>query len=195
MKDPESSEPFTPEELASVLQHSERDASPWIHHSALFLAYAGAHISVLSGGFRQETVWDSGRVGVGRPRIEYVYSDPIRSDAVRGNGIYWRRPKNEKPIPMPISRYLEGWLPTWLDEPRPTTSRRYRQVFDRIGDNSGLQVNPLRFRHTCAVRLYHIMEMKPEVVCRLLGVSPITLLTYIAQPKWMVAQELKAKGW
>ncbi len=190
MRDPEASEPFTDPELQTVFQHCQLDPSPWVYRSALFLAYSGAHISVLSGGFRQETVHEQGAT-----RIEYVRSEPLRSDAVRGDHIYWRRPKNEKPIGIPVKRELAGWLPGWLDQPRPLSSRRYEQVFDRIGDVAHLQVNPLRFRHTCAVLLYHVMRMDAQSVCRLLGVSPTTLAIYVMKPKWMVAEELRAKGW
>jgi integrase len=194
VRDPEASEPFTNEELASVLTGCAEDISPWVHQSALFLTYAGAHISVLSGGWRAETLWPEG-YGKGVARVEYVYSEPIRGDAVRGDHIYWRRPKNEKPIGMPLSRHLTGWLPGFLDKPRPLSTRRYEQVLERVGINVHIQVNPLRFRHTCAVLLYHVMGLDAQSVCRLLGVSPTTLAIYVMKPKWMVAQELKAKGW
>lgn len=194
MRDPEASEPFTlneGEELDRVLQASEEDPAEWLAGASKFLAYSGAHISVLSGGYRQELVRPEGAPAY----IEWVYSPPIRGDAVRGDFIYWNRPKNEKPIGMPLSRHLRGWLPEYLDMPRPAHRTRYNQVLNRVGSSLHLQVNPLRFRHSCAVRLYHVMGLDAQTVERLLGVTAQTLATYVMKPKWMVQKELASKGW
>jgi hypothetical protein len=107
VSDPEASEPFTDRELDVVLDGCEADPSEWIGPSSKFLAYSGAHICVLSGGWRRETVRPPG----GEPYLEQWYQPPIGPEDVRGGFIYWRRPKNEKPIGMPLSRHLEGWLP------------------------------------------------------------------------------------
>jgi integrase len=96
---------------------------------------------------------------------------------------------------MPISRHLAGWLPQFLDKPRPASVRRYEQVLERVGKTCHIQVNPLRFRHTCAVLLYHVMGMDGATVEKLLGVTPRTLAIYVMKPKWMVAKELRDKGW
>jgi hypothetical protein len=58
-----------------------------------------------------------------------------------------------------------------------------------------MQVNPTRFRHTAAVRLFHLMQMDAPTICHLLGVTPEVMTTYVMRPKWEVAMELKEKGW
>lgn len=190
MRDPEASEPFTQDQLAIVFGTADGDVSGWAGKAVRFLAYTGAHISVLSGGFEQCLVREGESA-----RYEDIYHPPIRSDAIRGGSIYWRRPKNRKQIGMPLSRNLADWVGPWLDEPRPASRRRYGQVLERIGRACHLQVNPLRFRHTCAVLLFHIYGMKAQEIERLLGVTPQTLTTYVLKPAYMVAEELRQKGW
>jgi hypothetical protein len=189
-RDPEASEPYTDRELEVVLDGCEADPSEWIGPAAKLLTYSGAHISVVSGGWRRETI----RPQDAPPYYEWVYSPPLRSDAVREGFIYWRRPKNEKQIGMPLSRNLEGWLPEWLDQPRPLSSRRYQQVLDRVGRTVHMQVNPLRFRHTCGVMLLR-HGRNIEEVCRLLGADMRVVLTYIRKPMYQTAEELRSSGW
>ena len=184
-RDAEASDPFTPnpgQELERVLKACDEDRRDWLGPSADFLAYTGAHISVLSGGWRHQgdDTW---------------YQPPLRSESVRGEFIYWRRPKNEKQIGMPLSRHLKGWLPEWLDRRRPLDRTTYNKALNEVGSLISLQVNPLRFRHTCAVLLYHVHHLDGKSIERLLGVTPETLTTYVMKPKWMVAQELAASGW
>jgi integrase len=188
MRDPQASWPFDPNpgaELDRVLRAADQD-SEMLGKIAKVLAFTGAHITVITGGWRRETQANGA--------IKEWWVDPIDGHAVRGNFIYWRRPKNEKPIEMPLSRHLQGWLPEFLNQPRPLTARRYEQLFDRVGEKLGLQVNPLRFRHTCGVLLFHIHHQPADVVQRLLGVTAQTVATYIARPPWVIAEELRASG-
>jgi integrase len=188
-RDPQASWPFDPapgSELDRVLAACRADPNPVTGPAAAFLAFSGAHITVLTGGWRQVTH----RNGA----IEEWYQDPIDSHAVRGNFIYWRRPKNSKAIPMPLSRRLQGWLPAWLDQDRPMDPSRYNQLFKRAGETISVHVNPLRFRHTCGVLLFHVYGMKSEEIQILLGVTAQTVATYIARPPWAIAKDLLAAG-
>jgi hypothetical protein len=189
MRDPEASEPFTQEEFDTVLAAAREDPSPHALPTSAFLGYAGAHILVLSGGWRRETT----RTPDG-PHVEQWYQPPIRSDAIRGGFIYWERPKNSKGIPMELSRHLKDWLGPWLDEPRPLSTRRYEQILERVGKRCRLQVNPMRFRHYCAVRM-KLMGLSTNAICRRLGVSPATVVIYVEDPKWVTTQKLDQGGW
>jgi integrase len=190
LRDPEASEPFADRELEVVLDGCEADPSEWIGPASKLLAYAGPHISVVSGGWRRETI----RPPDAPAYFEWVYSPPLRSEAVRGEFIYWHRPKNEKPIGIELSRHLAGWLPTWLDQARPLSSRRYEQVLDRVGRTVHMQVNPLRFRHTCAVRMRRA-GLSVQAICRRLGVTPETMMIYIEDPRWEATKMLRAAEW
>jgi len=190
MKDPQSSWPFSQAELAIVLDACEEDGSEWVSGASKFLAWTGAHISVLSGGVRQAWIWDDRSARVGHE--EYWQAPPIRSNAIRGDHIFWNRPKNQRSIGIPLSRHLKGWLEDWLDQPRPLTPRRYTQVFDRVGAKIGLQVNPLRFRHTFAVYLFHEVKLSAEDVCEMIGVTPETMQRYVIRPYWVRANLLAA---
>ena len=190
MRDPEASESFNLEpgstELDRVFAGCDADRATYLGHCARFLAYTGAHISVLAGGLQVVTHIDED----GQPSKEEVYHDPIRSDAVRGGFVYWRRPKNQKPIGMPLSRRIKDWIVEFLDAPRPLTRGRYNQLFDRVGERVQLQVNPLRFRHTCAVLLFHVNGLDAPTVQRLLGVTPEVMTAYVIKPAWMTARYL-----
>ncbi|MCI4332096.1 MAG: hypothetical protein L3K19_09700 [Thermoplasmata archaeon] len=190
VRDPQASWPFNPNpggELDAVFRACDADESPWLGKTARFLAYQGAHISVLTGGWRRRT----------RPNgaVEEWYEEPLNGHAVRGDLVYWRRPKNQKPIGMPIKREIRGWVKEWLDEPRPYSEPRYLQVMGRAGDRCGLHINPLRFRHTCGVLLYHVHRQPLHAIRRWLGCTPEVLDTYIANPPFQINQELVASGW
>jgi hypothetical protein len=192
-RDPEASEPFSEDELLRVLEACGRDPSTWILPSARFLAYGGAHILVLAGGWRREKRCPPGHAPHTAGCFEQWYQPPIRSGAVRGKYIYWERPKNSKKIGMMRSRHLDDWFPHWLDGPRPTSSRRYQQVFDRVGGAIGLQVNPMRFRHYCAVRM-KLAGISSRAIALMLGVSLQTLAIYIEDPRWLTTQKFDAAG-
>lgn len=147
------------------------------------LAYTGMHISVLSGGWREE----DGRLA--------MYQPPIDSSAIRDGFLYWRRPKNKRAIALPIKREIEPWLGSFLDQPKPRSSRRYHQLLAEVGKKAHLQVNPLRFRHTCGVILYHVLGLDAAQVQTLLGVTPGTMLTYVVHTKDQVRTEMMEKGW
>jgi integrase len=190
-RDPESSEPFTVEELELVIRAGDAsELGPYpgfLGRVARVLAYTGVHIVLFSGGYRQKLRPDGA--------LEMTPIEPLGSWAIRGDFIYWRRVKTNKPIPMPVSRHLVGWLGEFLDLPRPGSDERYRQLLAALGRSMNLQVNPLRFRHTCAVLLFHVHHVQVDDIQRMLGVTRSTLLTYIARPKWMVQRELVESGW
>lgn len=188
LRDPQASDALNPNpggELDRVIRASVAD-SEMLGNAVKFLTYTGAHISVLTGGWRRETASNGA--------LREWYVDPIDSHAIRGDNIYWRRPKNKKPIPMYLSRHLRGWLPGWLDQPRPYDPSRYNQLLNRVGRAVGIHLNPLRFRHTCGVLLFHVHKQPASVVELLLGVSPQVVSTYIAKPPWAIAEELRASG-
>jgi integrase len=193
VRDPQASEPFDPgvhsNELERVFAYADAD-SPFLGRVARFLAYTGAHVSMLSGGYRQELVHLEGV-----DELRLTYQEPLNSTYIKGEYLYWRRPKNEKAIGMPISRHVAPWLAEFLDEWRPRTRRRYGQLLGRLSPYVRTRVNPLRFRHTCAVLLFHVYGMDAPTICRLLGVTAATLTTYVMRPQWMVLKELRQKGW
>lgn len=198
MRDPEASDSFTLSQLEQVfgaadgIEIRRQLDGHWVDDGQILgrtcrvLAYTGMHISVLSGGYRQKTT---------DGRVEFEYVGPIRSDAIRGNFLYWRRPKNAKPIAMPIKKELLPWLPEFLDAPKPTTTRRFQQMLEFLEDRVGFACNPLRFRHTCGVLLYHVLKQSASDVERLLGVTPETMLTYVVRTKEEVRRDMIEKGW
>ena len=141
---------------------------------------------VLTGGWRRETASNGA--------LREWYVDPIDSHAIRGDNIYWRRPKNKKPIPMSLSRQPPGVAPGMArSNPAPMT----RAGITSSSTASGAPrdpLNPLRFRHTCGVLLFHVHKQPASVVELLLGVSPQVVSTYIAKPPWAIAEELRASG-
>ena len=185
-RDPEASEPFTDRELEVVFEAAEADPSEWAVQAAKFLAYTGAHICVLSGGFRQETQKDGS--------IERWYQPAIRSDAIRGDRIHWARPKTERHVGIELSKYIREWVAEWLELPRPLSRRRYGQVLARVGKQVHLQVNPLRFRHTCAVKLKQLGLTDREIQKRL-GVSYHVMVLYINDPRWVTAEKMRLGDW
>jgi integrase len=195
-RDPQASWPFDPNpgsELDRVLRACAEDRHPVVGPAAKLLTYAGPHISVLTGGWRRETIDGETR--------EW-YQPPLDGHAIRGDYIFWRRPKNQKPIQLRLSKQLAPWLREWLDrtgpggpEERPFSTRRYEQLFARVGDRIGIQVNPLRFRHTFGVLLYHVHKLTAPDVARLMGCSTETLATYIVRPPWVISEDLVRSGW
>ncbi len=198
MRDPEASDSFTLAQLDQVFQVADQtritiqSIDGW-KNDPLFLgrltrtlAYTGMHISVLSGSFRAKTVR---RVR----RVEWV--GPIRSDAIREGFLFWRRPKNEKPIPLPIKRDIAPWLGEFLDQEKPRSTRRYEQILEDLEQLVGFPTNPLRFRHTCGVLLYHVLKMDAATVQKLMGFTPETMLTYVVRTKEQIAEEMVEKGW
>ncbi len=207
MRDPEASDSFTLAQLETV--HRVSDSLPvtlqtrrggWIEdpaflgHLSRTLAYTGMHISVLSGGYRARTLQADKDIPESKETF-YEYSAPINSSAIRGGFLYWRRPKNEKPIPMPIKRDLNPWLGPFFDQPKPRSTRRYEQLLEEVEGQSGFPCNPLRFRHTCGVLLYHVLKMDAATVQRLLGVTAETMLKYVIRTKEEIREEMVAKGW
>jgi integrase len=206
LRDPEASDSFTLGQLETV--HRVADSKiiklqangGWIEDPQFLgrltrvLAYTGMHISVLSGGFRQHTTQSDEDIPESRVTL-YDYSAPLDSSAVRGDFLYWRRPKNEKPIPMPIKRDIAPWLGQFLDQPRPKTTRRYQQILEEVEKGVGFPTNPLRFRHTCGVLLYWVLKMDAATVQRLLGCTAQTMLTYVIRTKEQIREEMIAKGW
>lgn len=158
------------------------------------LAYTGMHISVLSGGFRQHTSLADKAIPESK-WTSHDYSPPLDSTAIRGDFLYWRRPKNEKPIAMPIKPDIHPWLASFLDQPRPRSTRRYQQLLDELEKEVGFSCNPLRFRHTCGVLLYHVLKLDAATVQRMLGCTPNTMLTYVVRTKEQIREEMIAKGW
>jgi len=150
------------------------------------LAYTGMHIAILSGGFRQKTV---------KGNTSYDYVPAIRSDAIRNGFLYWHRVKNEKSIALPIKREISLWLGEFLDQEKPKSTRRYEQILEGLGDAIGFPANPLRFRHTCGVLLYHVLKMDAATVQKLMGFTSETMLTYVVRTKEQVADEMIQKGW
>lgn len=192
MRDPQASDALDPRpgaELERVFACADAD-SEWLGRCCRFLTYAGPHISILSGGYRQELVHLEDR-----DELQFVYQEPIDASYIRGDHLYWRRPKNDKPIGMPISRHVAPWLAEFLDAPRPRSRSRYNQLLARVGRYAGIHLNPLRFRHTCGVLLMHVYGMGTGDIRKLLGVTAETLATYVARPQWMVLEELRSKGW
>jgi len=194
MRDPESSDSFSLAQLETVNRTADgwtvklQAGGGWIDDSLFMgrltrtLAYTGMHISVLSGGWR-------------RQGEERTYSPPLDSSAIRGDFLYWRRPKNEKPIAMPIKAEIAPWLPAFLDQVRPKTSRRYQQLLEELEKKTGFACNPLRFRHTCGVILYHVLKLDAATVQRMLGCTPDTMLRYVIRTKEEIRQEMVSKGW
>ena len=194
MRDPEASDSFTLDQLEEVfriagsttvmLQTGDgwcRDSN-FLGRTTKTLAYTGMHISVLSGGWRH----DDGAT---------AYHPPLDSSAIRGDFLYWRRPKNQKPIAMPIKKDISPWLGAFLDQKRPRSVSRYQQLLDELSEKVGFSCNPLRFRHTCGVILYHVLKLDGAVVQRMLGCTAQTLLTYIIRTKEEIRKEMVEKGW
>ncbi len=197
-RDPEASDSFTVDQLALIEREADgitvrlQRPGEFVEDGVLLgrtvrtLAYTGMHIMVLSGGYRRKTR---------RKVTTWEYSPPITSAAIRDGFVLWRRPKNEKPIPMPIKRDISPWLGTFFDAPKPGTTRRYEQLLELVEDRVGFATNPLRFRHTCGVLLYHVLKMDAATVQKLMGFTPETMLTYVVRTKEQVAAEMIEKGW
>ena len=206
MRDPEASDSFTIAQLDKILASADatttklqrggywEDDPKFLGRLTRTLAYTGMHISVLSGGFRQHTFRGDPEIPESR-EVAHDYSAPIDSSAVRGDFLYWRRPKNEKPIAMPIKPEIQPWLGTFLDQPRPRSTRRYEQILDTLQEKVGFPCNPLRFRHTCGVLLYHVLKLDAATVQHLLGCTPHTMLTYVVRTKEQTRDEMIQKGW
>ncbi len=198
MRDPEASDSFTTPQLDRVFRLADEKIlklqreGQWVDDPFFLgrlcrtLAFTGMHISVLCGGWRQQTIEEE---------IHLEYSPPISSEAIRNGFLFWHRPKNEKPIPMPIKRELAPWLGEFFDQPKPKTYRRYEQILEELEFDVGFPCNPLRFRHTCGVLLYHVLKMDAATVQKLMGFTPETMLTYVVRTKEQVAAEMVEKGW
>lgn len=187
-----SSWPFNPVpggptewDLSTVLQACYADENPVTGRAAHFMAYTGAHISVVTGGYRRRTV-DGGAV-------QRTYVAPIDSHAVRGNFVFWPRPKNSKRIGVELHDSLREWVKGWLDQPRPTHPSRYNQLFDRVGERLGIKVAPLRFRHTYGVMLRNLGLGAPEISNKL-GCSQSVVATYIMLPPWETQERMRRGG-
>jgi hypothetical protein len=205
-RDPEASDSFTLAQLDAVNTVADRTSTTlqtgegWVDDPHFLgrltrtLAYTGAHISVLSGGWRAHTTRADPEISESKVTT-YEYSPPIRSDAIKGEFLYWRRPKNEKPIPMPIKKEVAPWLGLFFDQAKPRSRQRYNQILDELEPLVGFSCNPLRFRHTCGVLLYHVYKMPAADVQRLMGFTPETMLTYVVRTKEEIREEMVAKGW
>jgi hypothetical protein len=199
VRDPEASDSFTLAQLERVFEVADGqtirlqtgegwvDDYQWLGRFVRTLAYTGMHISVFSGAWRRS-------MQDGEAIAEYV--PPIDSTAIREGFLFWRRPKNEKPIPMPIKKDIAPWLGEFFDHPRPRSTRRYEQILeDMVEAEVGFPANPLRFRHTCGVILYHVLKLDAATVQKLMGFTPETMLTYVIRTKEQIAAEMVEKGW
>lgn len=195
-RDPQASEAFDPRPAhgltAEILPACDLD-SQFLGRTARFLSYTGPHITVLTGGWRTYTTWTGGyRTGTAE-RHEF-YQDPIDASALRGDFIYFTRPKNRKPLRVPVFSPCRDWLRDYLATERPYSRGRYNQLFDRVAGKIGQPINPLRFRHTFGVYAAHVEGYPLPLVQEWLGCTEKVMATYIALPPYMVAEMVRARG-
>lgn len=118
----------------------------------------------------------------------------------------WRRPKKSKHkrealmIRFPVPEPHREWIESYLASPRPTSRKQYWRIMDRVrraieAKGYDFKVNPLRWRHTCAVRLSRIPGILPGDVQRLLGISPATYEKYVNRPSSAIAADLERGGY
>ncbi|MCI4323792.1 MAG: site-specific integrase [Thermoplasmata archaeon] len=205
-KDPLASRPFSDEDARAITAEADlivtvhRDRSydqPWFGRLVRVLLAFGMHISVISGGYRRKT----------DPKTREVlltYYPPLSSQDIRSEGgevyLVWRRPKTQRPVMVPVPADIRPWLAEWLDAPRRTQRTSYNHLFNQLADDLArkglsIQINPLRFRHTAAVRFIHEYEMTPDDTCELLGVSPSVLAQYTRRAPGEMAKDLRSRGW
>lgn len=206
MRDPEASDAFTLSQLEDVKRVADskeillQTGSGYVNDPKFLgelvrvLAYTGMHISVLSGGVRHRTLVGDRDIPDSR-WTEATYNPPLGPDSIHGHFLYWRRPKNDKPIAMPIKPEMAPWLGAFLAKPRPRSTRRYEQILESVEDEVGFACNPLRFRHTCGVILYHVLKMDAAAVQKLLGCTAKTMLTYVLRTKEQIREDMIKAGW
>jgi len=206
MRDPEASDSFTLTQLEKTFGAADgmtvklQAGGGWVDDPQFMgrltrtLAYTGAHISVLSGGYRRRTFQADPDIPESKSTT-FEYEAPINSSAIRGDFLFWRRPKNEKPVALPIKKEIRPWLGTFFDQRKPRSTRRYEQLLEELEAKVGFPCNPLRYRHTCGVLLYHVLKMDAATVQKLMGFTPATMLTYVVRTKEQIREEMVSKGW
>jgi integrase len=205
-KDPLASRPFADEDIPLILEeadsmvtvHRDRTHDPkWFGRLLRVLLAFGMHISVISGGDRRRTDPETRDVLL-------TYSPPLSSQDLRMEGgelyLVWRRPKTERPLMVPVPVELREWLPDWLDAPRRRQRTSYNHLLNELArrleaKGRPIQINPLRFRHTAAVRFIHEYRMTPDDTSELLGVSPSVLAQYTRRAPGEMARDLRSRGW
>jgi len=101
---------------------------------------------------------------------------------LRGDYLYWRRPKNNKPMRSRVPRGDRPVIMAWLDLiPGNRTGRALQYKLKTIGERSGFpDLSPMSFRVQYGCKLLDDGK-PPHEVCHLLGCTLGVLMNNYAQ--------------